>query len=69
VLGALVPGALVLGARILPNALVGDEVWLMRGVQVPFIIRPLECADAGCADKYSFLDEMEKSMERPVVMT
>lgn len=53
----------------------------MMGVQVPYVVRPLERADAGCASKYSFqgdcflngimdgeLGEKEKSMERPIVM-
>jgi hypothetical protein len=65
-----------------PNTLPGDEVWIMRGIQVPFVVRPLERADAGCAGEYSLrgdcflngimdaeLGEKEKSMERPIVMT
>ena len=64
-----------------PNTLPGDEVWVMKGVQVPFVVRPLETADAGCAINYSFLcdcflngimdgelGEREKSMERPIVL-
>ena len=64
-----------------PNTLPGDEVWVMKGVQVPYILRPLDSADAGCAVKYSFLgdcflngimdgelSEKEKSMEQPIVM-
>lgn len=64
-----------------PNTLPGDEVWVMRGIQVPFVVRPLEPADAGCAGKYSFLGdcflngimdgelgEKEKSTGRPIVM-
>ena len=64
-----------------PNTLPGDEVWLMRGVQVPFVVRPLQHADAGCAGKYSFrgdcflngimdgeLGEKERLTERPIIM-
>lgn len=64
-----------------PNTLSGDEVWVMRGIQVPFVIRPLEPADAGSADIYSFLgdcflngvmdgesSEKKGLMERPIVM-
>ena len=64
-----------------PNTLPGDEVWVMTGFQVPFVVRPLEPADAGFAGKYSlcgdaFLDgimdgelgEKEKSMSRPITM-
>ena len=64
-----------------PNTLPGDEVWVMRGLRVPFVVRPLELADAGCAGKYSFLGdcfldgimdgelgEKEKSMSRPIIM-
>lgn len=64
-----------------PNTLPGDEVWIMRGVHVPFIVRPRELADAGCASRFSFLGdcfldgimygemgEKEKSTERSVVM-
>jgi hypothetical protein len=64
-----------------PNTLPRDEVWVMRGIQVPFVVRPLESADAGCRGKYSFLGdcflngimdgelgEKEKSMERTIVM-
>ena len=64
-----------------PNTLPGDEVWFMRGIQVPFVERPLQPADAGCAGKYSFLgdcfldgimdgelSEEEMSTERPIVM-
>ena len=63
------------------NTLPGDEVWVMSGVQVPFIVRALEPADAGCAKTYMFLGdcfldgimdgelgEKEKSMQRPIVM-
>ena len=48
---------------------------------MPFVVRPLERADAACAGKYSFLSdcllngiidgelgEKEKSMERPIVI-
>jgi hypothetical protein len=64
-----------------PNTLAGDEVWVMRGIQVPFLVRPREPADAGSAVRYTFLGdcflngimdgelgEKEKSMERPIVM-
>ena len=64
-----------------PNTLPGDEVWLMSGSRVPFVVRPLELADAGLAGKYSFrgdcfldgimdgeLGEKEKSMSRPIIM-
>ena len=64
-----------------PNTLPGDEVWVMRGVQVPFVLRPLSPADVGYTIKYSFLgdcflngimdgelSEKEKSIERPIVM-
>lgn len=64
-----------------PNTLPGDEVWVMSGIQVPFVLRPLDSADAGCAARYSFLGdcflngimdgelgEKEKSAERPIVM-
>jgi hypothetical protein len=64
-----------------PNTLPGDEVWVMSGIHVPFVVRPLEPADAGCSGTYSFrgdcflngimdgeLGEKEKTMERPIVM-
>lgn len=64
-----------------PNTPPGDEVWVMSGIRVPFVVRPLEPADAGCAGKYSFLGdcfldgimdgelgEKEKSMSRPMIM-
>ena len=64
-----------------PNTLPGDEVWIMRGVHVPFIVRPREFADAGYASRFSllgdyFLDrimdremgETEKSTERSIIM-
>ena len=64
-----------------PNTLPGDEVWVMRGLRVPFVVRPLEPAGAGCAGKYSFLGdcflygimdgelgEKEISMSRPIIM-
>ena len=64
-----------------PNTRPGDEVWVMWGIRVPFVVRPLELADAGCAGKYSFLGdcflygimdgelgEKEKSMRRPIIM-
>lgn len=64
-----------------PNTLPGDEVWIMRGVHVPFIVRPCELADAGCASRFSFLGDCfldgimygemgkkEKSTERSIVM-
>lgn len=64
-----------------PNVLSGDEVWIMRGMQVPFIVRPLERADVGYAGKYSLcgdcylnkimdkeLSEEEKCMERLIVI-
>ncbi|OCK92862.1 uncharacterized protein K441DRAFT_726114, partial [Cenococcum geophilum 1.58] len=64
-----------------PNTLPGDEVWVMRGVQVPFVVRSLEPAGPRCAGKYSLLGdcflngimdgelgEKEKLMEQPIVM-
>ena len=39
------------------NTRSGDKVWVMRGIQVPFVVRPLETADAGCAGQYFFLGE------------
>ena len=64
-----------------PNTLPRDEVWVMWGIRVPFVVRPLEPADAGCAGKYSFLGDFflhgimdgelgfkEMSMLRPIIM-
>ena len=64
-----------------PNTLLKDEVWVMRGIQVPFVVEPHETFDAGCADKYPFLSnsclnstiggefgENEKPMERTIIM-
>ena len=64
------------------NTLPGDEVWIMRGIQVPFVVRPLDRAGAGCAGEYSLrgdcfpdrimdaeLDERETLMERAIVIT
>ena len=63
-----------------PNTKLGDEVWVLRGVRVPFVLHPIEDAEQGCASRYSFLGdcflqgimdgelgEKEKSMERPVI--
>ena len=64
-----------------PNTRPGDEVWVMWGIRVPFVVRPLELADVGCVGKYSFLGdcfldgimdgelgEKEKSMSRLIIM-
>lgn len=53
----------------------------MRGVLLPFIVRPRELADAGCASRFSFLGdcfldgimygemgEKEKLTDRSIVM-
>ena len=51
-----------------PNTVLGDEVWVMRAIRVPFVLRPLEPTDAGCAGKYSFLGDcfLDGIMERGV---
>ena len=64
-----------------PQTLQEDEVWVMRGVRVPLVIRPLEHTDASCAGEFSFvgdcflhgimdgeLGEKEKLMERRIVI-
>ena len=64
-----------------PNVRPGDEVWIMRGMQVTFAVRPLEPSSAGCASQYSFLGdcftngvmdgesgEKERSAERRIIM-
>lgn len=64
-----------------PNTLAGDEIWIMRGAQVSFIVRPREPAGAGCASTYSLLGdcflngimdgelkEKEQLMEQPIVI-
>ena len=64
-----------------PKTLPGDEVWVMWGVRVPFVVRPSEPANAGCAGKHFFLGdcflhgimdgelgEQEISMARPIIM-
>jgi hypothetical protein len=63
-----------------PNTKSGDEIWIMRGVQVPFVVRALEQTKPGGADSYSLIGdcflqgtmdgevaELEKLMERPIV--
>lgn len=64
-----------------PNTIPGDEVWIMSGVRVPFILRALGPGDPGCAKRHSFLGDCflngimdgelsgrEKLMERPIMM-
>ena len=64
-----------------PNTKLGDEIWVLRGVRVPFVLRPIEVAEEGCASRHSFLGdcflhgimdgelgEKEKSMERPIII-
>lgn len=63
-----------------PNARQGDEVWIMRGANVAFVVRPLEHAEPGCAGRYALigncyvhgimdgeLAELEKLNQRPIV--
>lgn len=64
-----------------PNTLPKDEVWIMRGVQVPFILRPVVCSKGEQACVRSLvgdcflsgvmdgqLSEEEKLLARPIII-
>jgi hypothetical protein len=40
-----------------PNTKPGDEVWIMRGVPVPFTVRPRQSAEPGAAEQYAMLGD------------
>ena len=65
-----------------PNTKPGDEVWIMRGVPVPFTVRPRQSAEPGAAEQYAMLGDCfllgimdgelgdkEKMDQRYIIMT